>query len=266
MSEPLPTITVVTICRNALPALQRTVESVLAQHYPALEYWVVDGASTDGTLSYLQTLGSRGVRTLSEPDRGISDAMNKGIRFATGDWIAHLHADDTYLPGALETLGRAAQLGDADVITAWMIKREPSGDVLCRTAPERLAIEMAVPHPGTLTRRALFATLGEFDTSLKNAMDYDFFLRAKVAGARFRGVEKPVVVVAWGGQSERSLWRTLRETHEVRRRRLAHGWSRSGLFLAFLYAKGAIRDALQRMGLASFVAWYRRNLSIPRKG
>jgi glycosyltransferase involved in cell wall biosynthesis len=266
MSEALPTITVVTICRNVLPALTRTVESVLAQGYPGLEYWIVDGASTDGTPAYLETLASRGVRTLSEPDRGISDAMNKGIRLATGDWIAHLHADDTYLPGALETLGRAAATGDADVITGWMIKREPSGDVLCRTAPERLAIEMAVPHPGTLTRRTLFESLGGFDTNLRNAMDYDFFLRAKVTGARFRAVEKPVVVVAWGGQSERSLWRTLRETHEVRRRRLASGWSRSGLFLAFLYGKGVIRDTMQRAGLASLVAWYRRNLSIPRKG
>ncbi|MBI5711625.1 MAG: glycosyltransferase [Candidatus Eisenbacteria bacterium] len=266
MNARLPRITVVTICRNVLPALRRTVASVLAQGYPELEYWIVDGASTDGTRAYLAELEPHGVRILSEPDRGISDAMNKGVRLATGEWVAHLHADDEYLPGALATVGRAALEGDTDLLCGWMIQREPTGDVLCRTAPERLEIEMAVPHPPTFTRRVLFERLGGFDTALRNAMDYDFFLRAHLAGARFRVVREPLVVVASGGQSERSLWDTLLETHRIRRRLLRSGWSRSRAFLAFLLVKGTVRQLLQRAGLAHLVAWYRRHLSIPRKG
>lgn len=261
-----PTLTVVTICRNVLPALRRTVDSVLAQGYPALEYWVVDAASTDGTREYLAELATRGVRVLSEPDRGISDAMNKGLRLATGEWIAHLHADDTYLPGALDAVARAAAAGDADVLCGHILKQEPSGEVLCRTAPERLAIEMGVPHPAVFARRALWASLGGFDGSLRNAMDYDLFLRARAAGARFRVIDRPLTRVAWGGQSERSLWRTLRETHDIRRRHLRSGWSRSWVFLAFLYVKGRVRMALQGAGLTGLVAWYRRHLSLPRKG
>jgi glycosyltransferase len=266
LSATLPRITVVTICRNALPALRRTVESVLAQGYPALEYWIVDGASTDGTREYLATLEARGVRALSEPDGGISDAMNKGIHLATGEWVAHLHADDVYLPGALEAVARAAAGGGADLLCGWLVKREPGGEVLCRTAPGRLPIEMAVPHPPTFTRRALFERVGSFDPGLANAMDYDFFLRAHLAGARFRVIPQPLVVMAWGGQSERSLWRTLSETHAVRRRLLAAGWSRSTAFLWFLFVKGTVRQWLQRAGLAGLVSWYRRHLSIPRKG
>ena len=102
-----PLITVVTICRNALPLLERTAASVLAQDYLALEYWVIDGGSSDETPSFLEGLARRGVRTLSEPDRGISDAMNKGVARATGELVAHLHAGDLYVPGALAAVARA---------------------------------------------------------------------------------------------------------------------------------------------------------------
>jgi len=261
-----PLLTVVTICRNVLPALRRTVDSVLPQLTPEVEYWVVDGASTDGTPAWIAELAARGVRTISEPDRGISDAMNKGIRLATGDWVAHLHADDEYLPGAIAAVLEAIRAGGADVLCGHIVKREERGEVLCRTAPERLAIEMAVPHPAVFARRELWEKLGGFDASLRNAMDYDLFLRARAAGARFRVIDRPLAVVAWGGQSERSLWKTLAEAHEIRRRHVASGWSRSTAFLWFLYAKGRARMAMQAAGLDGLVAWYRRNLSIPRKG
>jgi glycosyltransferase involved in cell wall biosynthesis len=260
----LPRITVVTICRNALPALRRTVASVLAQKYPALEYWIVDGGSTDGTVQYLGTLEPGGVRMVSEPDRGISDAMNKGVRLATGEWIAHLHADDTYLPGALLEAARAMR-ADVDFVCGAILKSEDQRDVLCPAAPERLPIEMAVGHPAVFVRRAIFERFGGFDEALRNAMDYDLFLRAFVGGARFVTVAAVLTRVAGGGQSERSLWKTLEETHAIRQRYLARGWSRSRAFLWFLVIKGHVRVALQRAGLDSLVAWYRRHMSLPRK-
>lgn len=259
-----PRITVVTICRNVLPALRLTVESVLSQDYPGLEYWIVDGASTDGTREYLATLEARGVRTLSEPDRGISDAMNKGWRRASGEWVAHLHADDTYLPGALRAAA-AAMAPDIDVLCGAIVKAEDTGDVVCPAAPGRLEIEMAVGHPAVFMRREVFERFGGFDESLRNAMDYDLFLRAHLGGARFATLDTPLARFAAGGQSERSLWKTLRETHEIRRRHLKRGWSRSRVFLWLLFAKGTVRIALQKAGLAGFVAWYRRTLAVPRK-
>ena len=262
-----PALTVVTICRNVRASLRETAASVLAQDVDRsdIEYLVVDGASTDGTADELAALAARGVRTVSEPDRGISDAMNKGVRLATGRWIAHLHAADTYLPGALARVQREIARDDADVLCGWMIKAEDTGDVLCRCDPGQLELDMAINHPATFVRREWLERF-PFDTALKNAMDYDFFLRAKLAGARFRVMPFPVSRFAAGGQSERSLWRTLLETHEIRRRRLPRGWSRSRAHLVALWLKGSTRVVLQRAGLEPLVAWYRRNVAYPPKG
>src|SRR5205085_11239765 len=134
-----PRITVVTVCRNALALLRPTVESVLAQKTSEVEYWILDGDSNDGTKEYLETLRGRGVRTLSEPDRGIADAMNKGVARATGDYVAHLHAGDRYLPGTLAAvLARLAEAPDADVVCGWLLKTEEKGDTLYRCDPSRL--------------------------------------------------------------------------------------------------------------------------------
>lgn len=96
-------------------------------------------------------------------------------------------------------------------------------------------------------------------------MDYDFFLRAKLGGARFAVMPETLTRVAWGGQSERSLWKTLAETHAVRRRLLARGFSRTGAFLGFLYVKGRVRMTLQNAGLSSLVTAWRRAFSAQRK-
>lgn len=263
MSAPL--LTVVTICRNVLPALRRTVDSVQTNLPAGVEHLIVDGASTDGTVDYLRAIEGRGLRTISEPDRGISDAMNKGVRLARGTWIAHLHADDTYLEGVLEQVLAVLRADEADVVCGAIVKLEAHGEIVCTSDPALLERDMTLNHPATFVRRTLFEKLGGFDTNLKNAMDYDFFLRARRSGARFRALDLPIAKVAWGGQSERSLWKTLHETHIVRRRHLPPGWSTSPPHLWLLYAKGTIRAAMQSLGLHGFVRWYRTRFARPRK-
>lgn len=261
-----PRITVITVCRNALGILRPTVESVVSQGYPGLEYWIVDGASTDGTPEYLASLAPRGVRYVSERDRGIADAMNKGVLLASGEWIAHLHAGDTYLPGALVRVAEEASRGEADVLCGSIWKEEERGRTLYRPEPRNLPLDMTVHHPATWTRREVFERLGGFDERYPNAMDYDFFLRAHVSGARFGVVMDPLATMAGGGQSERSLWITLRETHAIRRRALPRGFGRSPAHLAWLLARGWLRRLLQRAGLGSVVAWVRRRSALAPKG
>lgn len=260
-----PSLTVVTVCRNVLPALERTVDSVLAQDYPALEYWIIDGASTDGTQARLAELRARGIHTLSEPDRGISDAMNKGLERATGEWVAHLHADDTYLPGALARFAEHAR-ADVDIVSGWIVKVEDHGEVVCRNDPDLMPANMGLNHPSTFVRRALFERLGGFDVTLRYAMDYDFFLRAYLAGARIALVDAPLTRMPGGGLSERSIWRTLAETRTIRRRYRTSRWHRSRAWILLLAARGYTRLWLQRLGLHGVVAWYRRTLAWPRKG
>ena len=101
----LPTITVVTPSFNAAATIEETLRSVREQDYPYVEHVVVDGASTDGTVEILER--AEGVRFVSEPDRGLSHAMNKGVAMASGSIIGWLNADDIYLPGALRAIGEA---------------------------------------------------------------------------------------------------------------------------------------------------------------
>lgn len=109
-------ITVITVCRNSAATLQDTLESVLAQSWTGYEYLVVDGGSTDGTLEMLQDVEERfhgRLKWISEPDNGIYDAMNKGVRMSSGDVVGFLNADDYYQDnGVLETIaGAFAQHG-----------------------------------------------------------------------------------------------------------------------------------------------------------
>jgi len=103
--DSLPSITVVTPALDAAETIAQTLASVRAQAYPKLEHVVVDGGSTDGTVDILAA--AEGIRYVSEPDRGLSDAMNKGIAMASGDVIGWLNADDYYFPGALQAVGEA---------------------------------------------------------------------------------------------------------------------------------------------------------------
>lgn len=108
MSE-LPSLTLVTVTYNAAHCVERTIRSVASQDYPKLEYLLIDGASTDGTLSIAQRYAARISRIVSEPDRGIYDAMNKGTRAAHGDWILFLNAGDCLArPDTLSRVFRTA--------------------------------------------------------------------------------------------------------------------------------------------------------------
>src|SRR6185503_1141333 len=111
----------------------------------------------------------------------------------------------------LEIVAREAARDDADVLCGWLEKREVRGETVYRCDPSRLPAEMSVNHPATFVRRSRFESEGGFDTAWPNAMDYEFFLRLYAHGARFRVIEAPLARMAYGGQSEHSLARTLAE-------------------------------------------------------
>lgn len=177
MDAALPRITVVTICRNAADSIERTLQSVAAQDYPALEYVVVDGASTDGTLAILERYRGRIDRLTSEPDRGIAHAFNKGIALGTGDWFLMLNAGDAFLaPDALRRLVRLAAGGER-IVTA----RSRCGS---RSHPRyrireglSLILRSHLSHQATLVQRGVYAEYGVYDESFRIRMDTDFFLR-----------------------------------------------------------------------------------------
>jgi glycosyltransferase involved in cell wall biosynthesis len=184
----LPTITVVTPSLNAAATIDETLRSVREQEYPHIEHVVVDGASTDGTVEILER--TEGIRYVSEPDRGLSDAVNKGIAMARNDVIGWLNADDLYLPGALARVGDAfRQCPEAMWATGRCLIVDGEGheirraitrykDTLLRRWSFGLHLtQNFVSAPSTFVRRDAFGLVGVFDERFRYSMDYDLWLR-----------------------------------------------------------------------------------------
>lgn len=204
--------------------------SVDRQGLARLEHIVVDGGSDDGTLELLEARRERIAVLVSEPDRGIYDALNKGLALATGDAIGLLHADDEFadervlarIAAAFADDGVDIVYGDLTYVdradTSRVIRYWRAGEY----SPELLRRGWMPPHPTFYLRRSLLERIGGYDTSLSIAADYDFMLRALLA-ATGRVVYLPEVLVKMrvGGVSNRSLvniWRKSRQDLTIIRR------------------------------------------------
>jgi glycosyltransferase involved in cell wall biosynthesis len=188
----LPTITVVTPSFNAAATIQETLRSVREQDYPHVEHVVVDGASTDGTVEILE--GAAGVRFVSEPDRGLSHAMNKGVDMAEGSIVGWLNADDVYLSGALRAVGEAfAARPEAEWATGRCLIIDDAGAEIRRgaTAYKNLLLrrysrslyltQNFISAPATFARREAYQR-HRFREDYAMSMDYDVFLQLAQAG------------------------------------------------------------------------------------
>jgi len=178
----LPLVSIVTPCLNMAPFLETTIESVLAQDYPNLEYIVIDGGSTDGSVEILARHGGR-LRFSSGPDGGTADAVNRGFRQSRGSIFAFLSADDLYAPGAVSAgvrhltsdPGAGGVYGEAVWLNA---AGEPLGPYPTREFDrEQLARECFICQPACFLRREVFEEAGMLDPSLRSAFDYDLWIR-----------------------------------------------------------------------------------------
>lgn len=193
MAAALPLVSIITPSFNQGEFIAATIDSVLTQDYPAIEYLVVDGGSTDGTLDVLRSYGAR-LNWISEPDQGQADAVNKGIARTQGAIVAWLNADDLYVPGAvargvaeLEAHPNAALVyGNAEFI-------DRAGTVL-GPCPQVEPFDLArllhhldfIVQPATFFRRAAFERVGGLDVGLRYCLDYDLWLRlARQSAVRY---------------------------------------------------------------------------------
>jgi glycosyltransferase involved in cell wall biosynthesis len=216
-------ISVITAVYNRADSITQAVQSVQAQSWPNVEHVVIDGASTDGTLQALQACMNAQTVWVSEPDKGIYDALNKGLARATGDVLGFMHSDDFYADNdVLQSVAAAfanpavdAVYGDLDYVakadTARVIRRWRSGEY----SAAKLAHGWMPPHPTLYVRRSVFERWGGFDTSFKIAADYDAILRyfgqGKIAPAY---IPRVLVKMRLGGESNRSLARIWLKTQE----------------------------------------------------
>lgn len=181
-----PRISIVTPCLNRVEFIDEAVESVIAQNYPDVEHIIADGGSTDGTLQRLARY--RHLRVISEPDQGLYDAWNKGLRMATGEIIGSLNSDDAYAPGAFAEFAAPfsdptvdAVYGGADVIEG---ERLAEGRLVRRfQTPEEIELSFAnltygVPITNArMFRRVIYERVGYHDLRYRIASDREFLLR-----------------------------------------------------------------------------------------
>jgi len=201
-----PLVSIVTVVYNGAATLERTIQSVLAQDHPAIEYIIVDGASKDGTLGIVRRYEDRIAYWVSAKDSGIYDAMNKGIALCTGEWVGMINADDNYAEGAVTTAMRAAEgAHGVNIVHGDIWIHYPNGTQRIKKA--RLSgfllryWEMVLNHPSFFVRRSYYAD-HVFDPALRVSGDHQWTLRAWLEDpAQFRYVPEPLAHFTAGGAS-----------------------------------------------------------------
>lgn len=216
-------ISVVTAVFNRCETIAQTIESLIAQDYEGIEYIVVDGGSTDGTLQILERFRPHIDILISERDNGMYDALNKGLRAATGDVVALLHSDDI-LAGrdVLSGVAGAFQASGADVVYADLVYvGRHSIDTVIRYwqagefSRSKLAFGWMPPHPTLCVRRSLYEQAGGFDESFDISADYDMILRLfSLPDVRVAYIPRVMVRMRAGGVSNRSLPALLKKSKE----------------------------------------------------
>ena len=218
MQRAVPTISAITICKNSAATIERALLSVTRSAYPKLQYVIVDGGSTDGTLAVIERHRAHVAKLVSEPDEGISEALNKAIALSDGEYHIIVHADDELLPWALERLGEAAQTPDAQVIcgTALVVTDDGRMVRLFKPEPAKLLQKMSIPHMGALIRRSAWEAVGGYDVRRRIAMDHHFMLKIlrKFGPGAFKGIDHPVARYSLGGVSDRQVMRGFRELRQ----------------------------------------------------
>lgn len=199
-----PKISVITICFNSAKTIENTIKSVLNQNYDNLEYIIVDGGSTDGTIDIIKKYDSQISFWISEPDKGISDAFNKGIAVATGEIIGIVNSDDQYLPGALSAVARNYEK-NIDVYRGSILIHDDIKNEEYTYQPSMkfgvIPINVNVCHLPTFIAKRAYEKYGSYDINFKIAMDLDLLRRFYRKGAVFKKIDKVLGKFNVGGVS-----------------------------------------------------------------
>lgn len=207
-------VSIITVTYNAAATIRDTIESVLAQDYPNIEHIIIDGASKDNTVEIVQSYGDRIARFVSEPDRGMYDGMNKGIKLATGDAIAILNADDVYLNShVISTIVEHFQQQQVDSVFADLVyvkHDEPDKIVRYYSSahfhPEKFAYGWMPAHPTFVVKRWAFDRYGFFKTDYKIAADYELLIRfLAIHQMSYHYIPQVLVKMRTGGASTANL-------------------------------------------------------------
>jgi len=238
MSLERPLITVITVVFNGEKHLEQAIQSVINQNYNPIEYIVIDGGSTDGTPDIIRKYENRIAAWISEPDKGIFDAMNKGIGKASGEFIGMLNADDWYEPDILgkvkEKITGLEEIENRVIYCDhyWCDEELSPGNKVGRKAGMKYWKGMTISHQSMFVHRSVYEKLGLYHLEYRYASDYEFFLRMIKAGVVFEKIPGYGVNFRKGGTGDRYMNRSITEVSRIVRRYFGAFSKEYGLFLA----------------------------------
>ena len=217
------TVSIITSVYNNKETIEEAIASVLSQTYDDIEYIVVDGASTDGTIEVIKKYEGQISTFVSEQDKGIYDGLNKGVALATGDVIGFLHSDDLFEDEhVVAKIAEAFKIDDVDSIYGDLVyvSKEDTSKVVRYWKSgayglKKLENGWMPPHPTFYVKRKVYEEHGAFDTSFKIAADYDSILRfLGREGITTRYIPEVLVKMRVGGESNKSLKNLVLKTKE----------------------------------------------------
>ena len=253
-----PKVSVVTINYNMAAELESTIRNVVDQSYPALEYVVIDGGSTDGSPDVIRRHASNIAHWVSERDDGIYDAMNKGVAAATGEWVIFINAGDCFCDREVIADIFSAPPEDADILFGDVIRREADGpDKLVQARLDAMPLHMPSSHQSTFTRRRLLLA-HPFAVEFSISADHEFLLWASTQSARLKKVPRAVAIFGRGGTSDRKRSAALRQLRRMLKR---YGQFTPGVRLRYwLYSLRALTGPIARATLpTSLTHWLLKN-------
>lgn len=209
-----PKISIITVCQNNVNTIEYTIHSVIGQTYKSIEYIIIDGKSTDGTLEIIHKYGDNIHTLISEKDAGIYDAMNKGIRQATGEYIAFLHADDFYANSEviskamtlLQKSGADAIYGDLQYVDKTNAKKVKRHWKAGQYKKNSFLFGWMPPHPTFIAKASIYKQYGGFNLQFQSAADYEIMLRfIHKEKIRLGYLPEVMVMMRTGGKSNASI-------------------------------------------------------------
>ncbi|KHS67274.1 glycosyltransferase family 2 protein [Pectobacterium brasiliense] len=216
-------VSIITATYNSAKTISDTLKSLNEQTYPDIEYIIIDGGSKDNTLSLIKSSCSRVSVIISEPDKGIYDALNKGILSATGDIVGFLHSDDFFAyPDAVKDIVDAMRESNADAVYGDLnYISSTDNDVIVRKWVSggfdinKMKLGWMPPHPTFYMKRACYQRFGSFDLSYRISADYDSLLRYLwIHKVTVKYIPKVIINMRVGGMSNRSLSNMIMKTKE----------------------------------------------------
>ncbi|MBF4465670.1 glycosyltransferase family 2 protein [Flavobacterium sp. LC2016-12] len=217
-------ISIITVCYNSAATLEKTIFSVANQKYDNIEYIIVDGNSKDKTIEIIKKHKDKVTKWISEPDKGLYDAMNKGIQMATGDLIGILNSDDTFYSDlVLKEIADFHAKNNVDASVGNIVQHNANGKIIRlysakRWMPEKLKIGFMPPHPAIFFKKELFEKFGNYELTFKIGADYElitrFFLKHKITWA-YSGIITTAMLVGGLSSSGSSSYKLI--TKEIQR-------------------------------------------------